>query len=515
MPPTARVPVDSAGTTPPGHMAVSEVIQAAGAAVRRAFPTSLWVKGEVSGYRLPGQGHHYFSLVERLADGSQAVLPCVIWRSDWHRIRQKLLVAGVALTSGQEMLLQGTIRLYKGAGKLNSHVSDVYPEFTLGRIEAQRRAVLGRLKRENFIGRNRGLELAPVPLRVAVLSSRNAAGLRDFEEVLSRSGYAFSVWRCEVPVQGPLVEQAVCRALETLALAQAEMKLDAVCIVRGGGSATDLGWWNSYAICAAIARMPVPVITGIGHDQDRVAADEVAHTAAPTPTGAVETLYTRVRTSEAVLRDVIGQLVARAVRRLSDIAQAVKTLRGTVAQAAGSRMAGENAGIRALREQTEAHARRSLVPHEHTLRHCRTSLGRDAGRALRRGATAVEGLTSGIIAAAKQQTEAEKKGLAEMAGDVSAGPRERLAAEVERRAEFEAEIRSVADRGIREGHRTLSHLEDMVQAHDPVRVLRRGFSITLNAQGKVVKSTADLAVGEAIITRLAAGQLCSTITQTT
>src|SRR5262249_30571898 len=161
--------------------------------------------------------------------------------------------------------------------------------------EAQRRAVLARLQRERLTGLNQRIEMAAVPLRVAVLSSRNAAGLRDFETVLSNSGYAFSVLRCEVPVQGPMVERAVCRALEVLALKQAELRLDAVCIVRGGGSATDLGCWNSYAICAAIARMPVPVITGIGHERDRVAADEVAHATAPTPTAAAELLCSLAR----------------------------------------------------------------------------------------------------------------------------------------------------------------------------------------------------------------------------
>src|SRR4051812_10448306 len=67
----------------------------------------------------------------------------------WPQIRQKLAAASVALTSGQKTLFQGTVKLYDGAGRLTFHVSDVYPEFTLGQIEAQRRAVLARLMREN------------------------------------------------------------------------------------------------------------------------------------------------------------------------------------------------------------------------------------------------------------------------------------------------------------------------------------------------------------------------------
>ena len=77
-----------------------------------------------------------------------------------------------------------------------------------------------------------------------------------------------------------------------------------------------------------------------------------------------------------------------------------------------------------------------------------------------------------------------------------------------------AEVDALADREIGKHSKLLEHLADLVRAYDPVHVLRRGFSITLNAQGKAVKAAADLAPGETIITRLAAGQVASTITQT-
>jgi exodeoxyribonuclease VII large subunit len=500
---------------PPGHVGVSEVIRGVGTALQRAFPTSLWVKGEVSDYRPSTQGHHYFNLIERLADGSQAVLPCAVWKTVWPQIRQKLRGAGVALCSGQEMLFQGTVRIYDGAGKLTFHVSDVYPEFTLGKIEAQRRAMLARLHCENLVGLNRRLEMPAVPLRVAVLSSRTAAALRDFEEVLSKSGYAFSVLRYEIPVQGPLVERAVCRALEVLALKQAELRIDAVCIVRGGGSATDLGWWNSYGICASIARMPVPVITGIGHDRDRVAADEVAHTAAPTPTAAAELLCSRVRRSEAALQEATGPLAALAMQRLSSTTQAVKTLGEAVAQTTTAGVAKEHIQFCSLRERFTAHACRSLAPHNDALRQFWDSLGRDARRAIRQVTAAVQTETTGLIVAAKQQTQDAARDVAEKVEDVTASSQKQLKDQAEHHVEVKAEVLTLANWEIIEGHKRLRHLRDIVQAYDPVHILRRGFSITLNADGKAVKSAADLAHGETITTRLATGQIVSTVIQTT
>src|SRR5438105_3972900 len=115
---TTIAPLDAGvGPAPPGHVGVAEVIRGVGTALRHAFPSSLWVKGEVSDYHPATLGYHFFSLVERLADGSQVVLPCVIWKNGWPSIRQKLLNAGIGLTSGQEMLFQGTVRLYDKAGK--------------------------------------------------------------------------------------------------------------------------------------------------------------------------------------------------------------------------------------------------------------------------------------------------------------------------------------------------------------------------------------------------------------
>lgn len=497
----------------PGHVGVSEVIRGVGTALRRAFPTSLWVKGEVSDYRVPAQGHHYFNLVERNQDGSQAVLPCAVWKSNWPSIRQKLLDGGIALTSGHDMLFQGTVRLHDGAGKLTFHVSDVYPEFTLGQIEAQRRAVLVRLQREKLIGLNRRVEMAAVPLRVAVLSSRNAAGLRDFEEVLSNSGYAFSVLQCEVPVQGPMVERSVCRALEVLALNQPQLRLDAICIVRGGGSATDLGCWNSYAICVAIARMPIPVITGIGHERDQVAADEVAHATAPTPTAAAELLCSLARNADAELREAAGRIAAAVSQRLAGAAHAVESAQREIVPLTTARVSKEHHLLRSFHEQYIANARRALAPHSGTVHHLHEALLREAGLPLRRQYTAILDLRKAVATAARQEVRLAGQTLAQTAGDFTNLVQRNLETLAEKHEDTTAGVATLADTLIGQS-KLLRHLSDLVQAYDPVHVLRRGFSITLNVKGKAVKSADDLAHGETIITRLAAGQIASTITQT-
>lgn len=498
----------------PRHLGVAEVLRSAGNALRRTFPASLWVKGEVSDYRPAIQGHHYFNLVEKFPDGSQALLPCAVWKNAWPQVSQKLLNAGVALSSGQEMLFQGTVRLYDGAGKLTFHVSDVYPEFTLGQIESQRRAVLARLQRENLIGLNRRVEMSAVPLRVAVLSSRSAAGLRDFEKVLSQSGYDFSVMMCEVPVQGPQVERSVCRALDILAMKQQELKLDAVCVVRGGGSATDLGWWNSYAICASIAKMPIPVITGIGHERDRIAADEVCHTAAPTPTAAAELLCTLVRAAASDLREVGSKIAAVITQRLTGAADAVSAEAQLVKQMTLARLANERFLIGSLRETCQANSRRSLAPHADALRRHTEALAQDGERTLRQKKAIILGFSGAITDAAEGQVHEARGDLAETSDNMRGLAQKGLGTLAERQVRIMAQVDDLAKKRVGQSQKAVGHLADLVQAYDPVHILRRGFSITMNAQGKAVKCAGDLALGETITTWLAAGEVASTVTQT-
>jgi exodeoxyribonuclease VII large subunit len=261
--------------------------------------------------------------------------------------------------------------------------------------------------------------------------------------------------------------------------------------------------------------MPVPVITGIGHEQDRVAADEVAHTATPTPTAAAAFLCSIVRTADDTLHDATAQMTALATRHMATAAQAIKGMADVVLRRAIAGIGGECVQIRSLRERYTAHGRRSLAPHEAALHRCCESLKSDAQWALREeGATVLE-MENSLAVAATQQTRRKAEGLAEDADDVATLVQRQLVAQARHHAYLMADLRSSSEKGISEPRRLLSHLDDIVRAYDPVHVLRRGFSITLNRHGQVVKAAADLAFGEPITTRLAAGEVVSTVTQTT
>jgi exodeoxyribonuclease VII large subunit len=515
MPIAQLAPADQPSVSPaPGFVGVSQVLRRANEAVRKAFPATIWVKGEVSSYKQHlASGHHYFDLVERTGT-AQEVLPCAIWKGVWPKVKKRLAEADIGLGSGMEMVFQGELSIYAGSGKLSFKITDVYPEFTIGQLEVIRRAVLARLTKEDLIGLNRRLEMPPVPLRLAVVSSRTAEGLQDFMKALATSGYTFDAQLVATTLQGPGAEVSICRALEALAKGANDLRLDAVCIVRGGGSATDLAWWNSYPICAAIARMPVPVVTGIGHEKDRTVADEVAHHAASTPTAAAQHLIGLVRSADTELRDATNTLVTATARLMRDANHEVELAQQRFAQHTAARLSGEIHGLDFLRERLCADARRILTSSREQLAACREAAGRESERTLRTEASEITDVKAALATAAAQHLKLARVDSASLAGQVSDLASRAIDCHVTDHSDLTADLVTAAEQGLADSQGTIRQLAELVHAYDPARVLQRGYSITLNAQGKSVRSAQELTAGETIVTRLAEGQITSAVTQT-
>ena len=152
----------------------------------------------------------------------------------------------------------------------------------------QRNRTLARLRAEGIMDMNRELTLPLLPQRIAVVSSEQAAGYRDFVQQLfhNQYGYRFAVTLFAASVQGKNAEQTITEALTQIFERRAEF--DAVAVLRGGGSQSDLACFDTYAVASLVAQFPIPVVTGIGHDKDTSVTDSVAHTMLKTPTAAAE-----------------------------------------------------------------------------------------------------------------------------------------------------------------------------------------------------------------------------------
>lgn len=276
--------LDAPATAAP-TWSVAELSQAIGDQLRAAFPGEVWVRGEIHDLTRARSGHVYFTLRDADRDVT-AQLSVMLSSTNKVRVNRLLLRGGgrVRMTDGTEVRIRGRLDWYGPRGQLQMQMTSIDPAFTLGQLAAARAELLDRLRAEGLIGANALVPVPIAPLRIGLVTSAGSAAEADVVDELVRSGFSFRITRADVRVQGPEAPGAVAGAITGLARTQ----VDLVLVARGGGAATDLAAFDTELVARAIAAAGRPVITGIGHEVDRSVADEVAHTAAKTPTAAAQ-----------------------------------------------------------------------------------------------------------------------------------------------------------------------------------------------------------------------------------
>ncbi|MBF0457083.1 MAG: exodeoxyribonuclease VII large subunit [Nitrospirae bacterium] len=282
-------------------------------ALSLTFPSRYLIKAETASINIDAKGHCYMELIEKDDTGIKAQMSSRIWATTWNYVSKTFTSAtGQPLTKGMKILVEATLNFHERFG-MSLIIQAIDPSYTLGEMAMAKRQIIERLTKEGLIDKNKSVPFPIVPLRIAVLSSKTAAGYEDFVKHLRGNpyGYAFSVTLFETAVQGDAVESTMLRALS---LCRAE-DFDVVVITRGGGGASDLSCFDNYAVARAIALFPIPVISGIGHERDKTVIDETAHTTIKTPTAAAAFIIERVKRFEDII-DFGGQRLLKSVETL-------------------------------------------------------------------------------------------------------------------------------------------------------------------------------------------------------
>lgn len=445
---------------------VGELAAGVTRAVASAFPAEVWVRGEIDGLRpANASGHVYFSLCERNSRrGPTATIAVSLFRSHRLRVERELREwPGFGLADGLEVRIRG--RVQYSYGRVQVVMSAVDPVHTLGRLAAARDRVLHALAADGLLDANRRLALPVAPLRVGLVTSAGSAAYEDVLAELAASGFGFRVALADARVQGTGAEASLLRALAAVGQAGS----DVVVLVRGGGARTDLGAFDGERVARAIAAMPVPVLTGIGHEIDTSVADEVAHTACKTPTACAALLVERV--SGALARaDTAWAGVARGGRSAGAAAEeALGRRAGALAVRAGGALAGARGRLDGQAGQAATLAR--------------SRLSGSAGRL----DAATRRIDRTRIAARLGQADSRLRGTG-------------------------ASVRRATIRATAAAEATLDTATARVAAADPSRALARGWSLTRGPDGRLVRRAADLSPGEAVVTTFGSGRARSTVT---
>jgi exodeoxyribonuclease VII large subunit len=440
-------------------------------ALARRFPDEIWVEGEIRGLkRHERSGHVYFELVDSSADGRQAdaVIQVALYKTDKDAVNRLLKRAGaVRMDDGVHIRIRGSISYHPPQGRLQLRMQWIDPEYTLGRLETERRRLLEALEAEDLLARNRSLPYPLLPLRVGLVTSAGSAAHEDFLHELEASGLAWQVTLVHAAVQGPAAELEVVGALRTLATCG----VDVIAVVRGGGARTDLAAFDTESIARAIAAAPVPVLTGIGHETDQVVADLVATRRSKTPTACAAHLVADVTAAHERARRAWDAIAARA--------------------GAGLDRHDRHLGLVATRVSFAG--RRHLDRRAEDLGRARARLATTAERAPAEAARRVDRLARAVTATSTRHVDHREAGLT--------GVRRRLVA--------------AAPRTLRRHDADLAGRAAVVAAADPARLLARGWSIVRTVDGAVVRSVAGLAAGQELVATVADGAVRTAVLDAT
>jgi exodeoxyribonuclease VII large subunit len=311
-------------------LTVAGLLDSLDVAVGAAIPGPVWVRGEVSGFQRTSRGAAFFRLVDP-EQPDNAIEVAASGRM-MMTVTHALESAGVGgLRSGIEVRIRATVGVRHNRGHIQLGLLEVDPSFTAGRLALDRDEVLRRLAGDGSLAANGRLDLPIVPLRIGLVTSRGSAAHADFLGQLQRPDYRFSVRTVQAAMQGERAIANLAQALRRLATEDVDM----VALVRGGGSKLDLAAFDAEEVGRAIAAMPVPVISGIGHETDRSVADEAAAVSVKTPTAAAEWIVARVADYAGRL-DTARQMIRDSARSARDGAGV--RLDHTASQLAGTRV---------------------------------------------------------------------------------------------------------------------------------------------------------------------------------
>jgi exodeoxyribonuclease VII large subunit len=452
----------------PDALSITEFYSRVDRALRSAFTEALWVTGEIRTIKVLAKGHCFIDLVDptHARDSGAPTLNVKCWSTQWRSVRSTLDGLGVTLDAGMVVRARGQVQFYKARGTVDFILSELDTDALLGKVAAERARLIKALVDEELFDRQRRLPVPVLPLRVGLVASPDTEGFNDFIGGLHSSGMAFEVTVASTTVQGKGAPTKVAAAISRLQ----DRPLDLIVVVRGGGSKADLAAFDHERVARAIATSVVPVWTGIGHTGDLSVADEVANRFFITPTEC-------------------GQELARLA---VDYWRQVEDAGTVVARMAREQMLVADRLLASRQRAVATGARAQLDRHGDWLGHRARTL-----RGVSRGQLDTHGLRlaargEALTATARRTLKAEGESLTGRSRRLATMPGRQLAGE----------------------DRRLDQWRRLLGAYDYQRQLERGYSVTRDGLGRVVRSVDGVEVGALLRTRVADGELVSTVEET-
>ncbi|MCB1232436.1 MAG: exodeoxyribonuclease VII large subunit [Verrucomicrobiae bacterium] len=419
----------------------------------------VWVEGEISNYRPHSSGHHYFTLKD-----AKAQLSAVMFRGQARSLP-------MPLRDGMLVQARGDISVYEARGQYQLIARWIQPK-GFGELQAKFEALKRQLESEGLFDPARKKPIPTFPRTIALVTSPTGAAIRDMINILSRRAPWLRILVWPVRVQGEGAAKEIAAALNHLADSETDPalpRIDTIIVGRGGGSIEDLWSFNEEIVARAIHACPIPVISAVGHEIDFTISDFVADLRAPTPSAAAEL----VAPDGAELRrslEMSAQRLDRTIER----------------------------ALESWRSHLDYH-RRSLAQNEPTrviqdhLQDCDATRDR------------MEEAVDDRLARLAERVEQLRRILD------TKHPGNLLAGESVRLEEWRTRLDRIVEDRQRHLSDELSHARKLLEILSPKSAFQRGFSLTRDAEGKVISRVAQAKAGSKLKTRVADGEFESVV----
>jgi len=285
--------------TPPERRVwtVRALVAAVRTHVEREY-SDAWVEGEISNFRAPDSGHLYFTL----KDGN-AQIRVVMFSSKARRLRFRP-------ADGMQVVVRGRVTIYEDRGELQIAAEYIEPKGA-GGLQVAFEQLKAKLEAEGLFAAERKRAIPTLPARIGIVTSPQAATLRDILNILQRRHHTANTLIYPAQVQGELAAAEVAAGIRYF---NASRSVEVIIVGRGGGSAEDLAAFNDEGLARIVAASEIPVISAVGHETDFTIVDFVADLRAPTPSAAAE-LVIRSRVEIENQAETVRERLVRAMER--------------------------------------------------------------------------------------------------------------------------------------------------------------------------------------------------------
>jgi exodeoxyribonuclease VII large subunit len=463
----------------PAAMTVSEACNLLGETIESCTPYPVQIRGEITNWKVARSGHAYLSLRD-----DQASLDCVMWKRDLEK-------SALKPADGMTIVATGQMRFYKPRGQVNFQVSAMSLEGR-GELELRYRELCQKLLAEGLLAAERKRSIPRFPMRIGLITSDTGDALFDVVTTALRRFPPLQIVFVPTQVQGDAAPADMIGAIRLLNdNAQSLGPLDAILLVRGGGSFEDLWAFNDESLARTIAKSRIPIATGIGHEPDQTIADLVADACGPTPTGVAQ----KVVGESAAVRDGLAYFSQRMSEKMY---QYLDT---------------RNRDMDAAETKMESHFQRRLADMRRLLdQFDRRIASIEPARLASQKAMAVETARQRLMDTMRQRLQKCRPHVDRLKDRLqSHSPSLRIERLSSKFNVISRDLTSIMQRRVQQAAEHCRHFALRLDESHPDKILQRGYSITTLEDGRILDSVIGASPGLKISTQLADGRLISTI----